>query len=370
MMDKPIRVLQVLSILNQGGAENMVMNLYRAIDREQIQFDFIVHTNERGAFDDEVESLGATIYHAPNYTGTNHFQYIRWWKNFLDSHPEYKILHSHIRGYASIYIPIAKKHGLKTIIHSHSTSNGKGFSAFVKKILQYPLRYQADYLFACSKEAGEWLFGKIAVEKDNFKVIRNGIDCDRFQFNEKNREQIRKEYGIEDNFVIGHVGRHTSAKNPIFLLEIFAEVYKKNPTARLLQIGQGEMTEQMKEKCCEHGVQNAVIFAGAHNDVEKYYSAMDVFLFPSLWEGLPVTLVEAQVNELPCVISDVITREVVINETLVACVSLGNDAKMWSKEVLKLQNCKSNRTTASVVKIQTFDVKNVAEDLTLFYKNC
>lgn len=367
-MDKPIRVLQVLSILNQGGAENMVMNLYREIDRSQVQFDFIVHTNEQGAFDAEVESLGGAIYHAPRYTGFNHFQYVRWWKKFLTEHSEYRILHSHIRSYASIYIPIAKKHGLKTIIHSHSTSNGKGFAAVVKKLLQYRLRYQADYFFACSKEAGKWLFGEKVVEKNNFKVICNGINCDRFRYNEADRLLIRKEYGIENNFVIGHVGRHTVAKNPIFLIEVFAEIYKCNKNARFLQVGQGEVNEQMKQKCCGLGIQDAVIFAGVHNDVEKYYSAMDVFLFPSLWEGLPVTLVEAQANGLMCVVSDVITREVIISDKLFSSVSLKSDVVTWAGVVLNRKNNVVVRSIDEAIVNSGFNIKRAASDLFSFYE--
>ena len=366
-MTKPIRVLQVLSILNQGGAENMVMNLYRAIDREQIQFDFIVHTDERGVFDDEAESLGATIYHAPKYTGTNHFQYVKWWKNFLDSHPEYKILHSHIRSCASIYIPIAKKRGLKTIIHSHSTSNGTGFSSFGKRILQYPLRYQADYLFACSKEAGEWLFGEKVIKKDNFKIIFNGIDCDRFRFDEECRRQIRKEYGIENNFVIGHVGRHTPAKNPIFLLEIFAEVYKKNPTARLLQIGQGEMTEQLKEKCRDLGIEKTVIFAGIQNNVEKYYSAMDVFLFPSTWEGLGIVAVEAQTSGLHCLVSKPVPTLADIKAGLFHSMDLQKSAKEWAITTLSLKNTDRSAEMAKYTRSAGYDINVTAKYLSEFY---
>lgn len=366
-MTKPIRVLQVLSILNQGGAENMIMNLYRAIDRQQIQFDFVVHRNEHGVFDDEVESLGATIYHAPKYAGTNHFQYVKWWKNFLDSHSEYKILHSHIRSYASIYIPIAKKHGLKTIIHSHSTSNGKGFSAFVKKILQYPLRYQADYLFACSEEAGEWLFGKKAVKKDNFKVICNGIDCNRFRFNEENRILIRKKYGIEDNFVVGHIGRHTLSKNPMFMLEIFSEIYKKNNNTRLLQVGQGEMTEQMKQKCRELKIEQAVIFAGVHNDVEKYYSAMDVFLFPSLWEGFGIVLIEAQANGLMVTCSDNIPQKVQISDHFMA-LSLEFGKEKWAEAVLQKKYINRSNSYIDVIK-NNYDISKISIGLEEFYKS-
>lgn len=366
-MTKPIRVLQVLSILNQGGAENMVMNLYRAIDKEKIQFDFIVHTNERGAFDDEAESLGAVIYHAPKYTGTNHFQYVKWWKSFLADHPEYRILHSHIRSCASVYIPIAKKRGLKTIVHSHSTSNGSGFASLVKKVMQFPLRHQADYLFACSKEAGEWLFGKKAVKKDNFKVIYNGIDCERFHFNEQDRVLIREKYGIKDNFVVGNIGRHTLSKNPLFMLEIFSEIYKRDNNARLLQVGQGEMTEQMKQKCHDLDIEQAVIFTGVHNDVEKYYSAMDVFLFPSLWEGLGIVVVEAQTNGMQCVVSNAVPVLADIGAGLFHRMDLQDSVKKWASLVISFS--KSNRLDdkTGFVRSAGYDISDIAKTMEKFY---
>ena len=366
-MYKPIRVIQVMGTLNLGGAENIVMNLYRAINRKQIQFDFVVHTDDHGAFDDEVRLLGGKIYHAPRYMGANHLQYVKWWKNFFSDHPEYKIIHSHIRSCASIYIPIAKKHGLKTIIHSHSTSNGKGFVSLVKKIMQFPLRYQADYLFACSREAGEWLFGKKAIKKDNLKILYNGIDCDRFRFNEENRLSIRKKYGLEENFVVGHIGRHDPPKNPLFMIEVFSEIFKQNNNARLLQVGQGEMTEQMKQKCRDLGIEQAVVFAGAHNDVEKYYSAMDVFLFPSLWEGFGIVLIEAQANGLMVICSDNIPKMAQISNHFKA-ISLECDKEKWAEEILQKKYVDRSSSYIDVIK-NNYDISKISSGLENIYKS-
>ena len=368
-MNGPIRVLLVLATLNQGGAENLVMNLYREIDRDQIQFDIIVHRNERGAFDAEVESLGGRLYHAPQYTGMNYFQYVRWWEMFLSDHPEYRILHSHISSYASLFFPVAKKHGLKTISHSHNTSNGKGFASVAKNLLQFPLRFQADYMFACSMEAGKFVYGEKAVEKENFRFIPNGIDCERFAFSEENRARVRKELGIENNFVVGHVGRHTFQKNPLFLMEIFAELYKRDRSVRLLQIGGGGMTEQMKQKCRELGIADAVIFAGVHADVEKYYSAMDLFLLPSLYEGLAIVLIEAQANGLVCVVADeAIPKAAEVAENLFTRVSLKADAAAWAEELLKRKSGAADRGGDESVANSQFNIKKVASDLTAFYE--
>jgi len=166
----PLRVLHVLGGLERGGAESFVMNLYRNINRKNVQFDFVIHTDSHGVFFDEISALGGRVFHCPKYNGKNHFVYAKWWKTFFDTHSEYKIIHSHVRSTASIYLKIAKDKGLKTISHSHSTSSGTGLSSVVKNVLQYPLRYIADYLFACSKESGEWLFGKKAIKGSFFPL--------------------------------------------------------------------------------------------------------------------------------------------------------------------------------------------------------
>ena len=277
-----IRVLHMIGSFEIGGSQMMVLNLYKAINREKIQFDFILDHAEAVALVPEVKALGARIYILPQFKGHNFFEVCKAWDDFFVKHPEYRILHSHVRSYASLYIPIAQRHGLKTIIHSHNTSNGKGVVSGIKKIMQYPLRYQADYFFACSEEAGKWLFGKQVLKTDCFRIISNGIDCERFRFNKLYRDSIRKEVGITNNFVIGHVGRHTTQKNPLFLIEVFAEIYRKDRNVRLLQVGQGEMTDQIKKKCQKLGIEDVVIFVGARKDIEKYYSAMDIFLFPRM----------------------------------------------------------------------------------------
>lgn len=221
----PIRVLQVLGGLEAGGAESFVMNLYRKIDKRNVQFDFVKHITHKGVFEDEIHQMGGKIYQCPQYTGKNHFAYCKWWDDFFEEHPEYHMIHGHVRSTAAIYLKIAKKHDLVTIAHSHSTSNGSGVSAMVKDLMQLPIRNTADYLFACSDRAGEWLFGKKATKMPNYQMIPNGIDLSRFAFDEKKRFQMRKELFIDETaLVLGHVGRMTEPKNHKFLLQLFAKV--------------------------------------------------------------------------------------------------------------------------------------------------
>lgn len=368
MLIEPIRVLMVIGCMGLGGAEAMIMNLYRSIDRSKVQFDFLVHKGVKGAYEGEIEGLGGKIYRIDKYKVSNYFSYVRQLKEHFKAHPEHKIVHCHIGSAAAVCLRTAKKFGAYTIAHSHNTKDTSGsFHSVLWRINSFPTRYVADYFFACSKDAAKDRFGKKVASSDRCRVIYNGIDCDRFTFSEGYRNDIRKEYGIENNFVVGHVGRHTIQKNPLFLLEVFAEVYKADPTVRLLQVGQGELTEQMKQKCSELGIQGAVIFSGAHLDVEKYYSAMDVFLFPSLWEGLGMVAVEAQTNGLHVISSDTVPPLADIGANLFHVMSLKQSAKDWAREILKYNGTIRNNSAVNIAKSSGYDVNMSAEYLKEFY---
>ena len=367
MNTKPIRVLQVLGGLEAGGAESFVMNLYRAIDKEKVQFDFVKHIEHKGVFEDEITKMGGKIYRGPKYTGKNHFAYCRWWNDFFAEHPEYHVIHGHVRSTASIYLKIAQKYGLVTIAHSHSTSNGSGVSAIVKNIMQLPIRHTADYLFACSDKAGKWLYGEKATKQPNYRMIPNGVDLKRFAFHEEKRHQMRNQLKItEDTFVVGHIGRITVPKNHQFLVELFAAYHKENPKSRLLLVGDGELFEAVQQQCTQLGIREAVIMVGSKTNTEDYYQAMDIFVFPSLWEGLPVSVVEAQANGLICLLSDVITRDVDLTDQ-VKYLSL-NEKSRWINEIARA--CPKPRTAASpenMKKLQPFDASVVAKQLQDFY---
>ena len=360
-----LQIVQVLGRMDRGGAETMVMNLYRQVDKSKIQFVFVVHTNDRCSYDEEIENLGGKIYHVPRYKGKNHFIYKKWWKDFFVGHPQYKILHSHIRSTASIYLPIAKKNGVTTIVHSHSTSNGKGISAVVKKVMQYPIRYQADYFFGCSQIGGEWLFGKRIVKGSRYYTLQNAINIDNYDVNSITRNKIRKQFGVEEKVLFGHVGRLHEAKNHMFLLELFAVISQENPNSMLMIIGDGELKEQIERKIKELHLESKILLLGARSDVPELLSAMDVFLFPSKWEGLPISVVEAQAAGLPCFISDKVTKEVGISE-LVHYLPIDKGYEIWIKEIqkadLKRKNVKLRIGKAG------FDIKETSNWLTSFYR--
>ncbi|MHC5269462.1 glycosyltransferase family 1 protein [Enterococcus sp. LJL98] len=341
-MSEPIRILHVFGEMNRGGAETMIMNIYRNIDRSKIQFDFVVHTDEECAFDKEIEELGGTIYRVPRYTGKNHGKYKKAWLNFFEINSNHQIIHGHIRSTAAIYLKIAKKYRLKTIIHSHSTASGTGFSAMVKDLYQYPIRFIAENFLACSTDAGRWLFGKKKIEQCQFCIIRNAIESDKFRYNESLRDYMRKEFQIDNKFVIGHVGRFVHAKNHTFLIEIFKEISDINSSAVLLLVGEGEEKKNIEKKVRDLGLTSRVIFTGVRDDIPNILQALDVFLFPSLFEGLGLAVIEAQASGLPSIISDNIPLEVEITN-LVKFISLKAEKTAWAKEVLAFDNYHKDR---------------------------
>lgn len=365
---EPIRVLHNIASLHFGGSQAFVMNIYNNIDREKVQFDFIVTPEERKDLYEQVEQMGGRVFVCPKYTGKNHFAYCTWWDSFFNEHPEYHVMHGHVRSTAAIYLRIAKKHGLVTIAHSHSTSNGNGISAIVKDMLQLPIRRTADYLFACSDKAGKWLYGEKATKQPNYRMIPNGVDLKRFAFCEEKRQQMRQKLGIaEDTFVLGHIGRITVPKNHQFLVELFAEYHEETPNSKLLLVGDGELFETVQRQCTQLGISDAVIMVGSKTNTEDYYQAMDVFVFPSLWEGLPVSVVEAQANGLKCLLSDVITHDVDLTDQI-KYLAL-NEKKLWLEEFVATQ--KKGRAAATIenqMKLQPFDAVVVAKKLQNFYR--
>lgn len=361
-----IRILHAFGGLDMGGAETMIMNIYRNIDREKIQFDFVTHSGRNQAYVSEIEQLGGKIYFFPKIRIYNLPLLINEWKAFFEKHKEYKILHSHVRSYASIYIPIAKKYGLKTIIHSHSTSNGKGMKSFVKAILQYPLRYEADYFMGCSKEAGEWLFGKRIVKSDRYFTIKNAIDTRRYSFDRVQRSILRNQFGIDESVkVFMHVGRLHEAKNHIFLLHVFAMLIKEIPNSMLLLVGDGELLSEIEKQIEQLNLKSYVKMLGARTDIPDILNAADVFLFPSKWEGLPVTVVEAQASGLPCFVSDKITKEVAISE-LVKFLPIYKGTQVWIDAIKETDLTRKNVIDKIIQ--AGFDIKKSVEWLTKFYE--
>ena len=366
-IDGPIRILQVIGFMDQGGAEAMIMNLYRKINREKVQFDFVEFENDGAFFDEEILKLGGKIYHCPWFSGKNFFKYKKWWKVFFDLHKEYRLVHGHVGRTAAIYLGEAKKHNLITIAHSHNTFE-RGPMRILYKTYSFPTRYVADYFFMCSKQAGIDRFGRKTVTRnDRAFLIPNAIDTEKFQYDLNSRTRKRNELSVSDEtLLIGHVGRFVDQKNHFFLIDIFSEIVKMHPSSKLLLVGKGELRLRVEEKIAELGLKDKVILTGAQRNVDELMDAMDVMVFPSKYEGLPVTLVEAQCNGLPCVISDKIPEDSIQIKDLVVVRCLTDNSSDWARAAL---SCKiSDRSKcADIIKETAFNINNSAKWMEEFY---
>lgn len=368
-MTKPIHVLHVLGGVGLGGAESRIMDLYRQMDREEIQFDFLVHASAARKpefYDEEIQNLGGHIYVLPKFRVYNYFAYKKAVRAFFAAHREFRVVQGHMTSTAGIYLPIAKKAGVPVVAaHARNAGVVKGLKGLATRFFRRGLAKKADHCFACSALAGQDVFGEAAMKAGQVKVIYNAIDVGRFTYNEKVRRQVRAQLGIDTGLVLGHVGRFQYQKNHPYLLEVFAAVCKKQPDARLLLLGEGEDRPAMEEKCRRLGIADKVHFLGNRKDAERFYQAMDLFLLPSFFEGLPGVLVEAQAAGLRCFVSDTVTREAKATD-LVTYLSIGEPPVRWAEEILK-QADYTRRDTAQELRRAGFDVRAQAQGYRQFY---
>lgn len=372
-MGQPVRILHILGNTQLGGAESRIMDLYRHMDRSVVQFDFVVHSKEEGYFNEEIRKLGGRIFRVPRFRVLNYFSYCRAWKKLLQEHrdadgrSEFHMIQGHMTSTAAIYLPIARKCGIETTIaHARSAGVDKGLKGILTRFLRRNLSKKADYLFTCSELAGISVFGKKAVEQGRTRFLPNAIDCQKFAPDPLVREKIRRELGIENCYVIGHVGRFHYAKNHEYLLRVFAELVKrKTKDYVLLLLGEGSGMEDIRILSRELGIGDKVYFLGNKSNVNDYYQAMDYFVYPSRFEGMPGTIVEAQTAGLRCLMSDTICKEVIATE-LVTTRSIREDPGLWADEIEQhLQYQRSSRVDE--MKELGFDVHGQAVLMTDFY---
>lgn len=361
-MSEPIRVLQVVTYMGRGGLETMLMNYYRNIDRDKVQFDFLTHRDERWDYDDEIESLGGKIYHLPKLNPFSK-SYLNALDKFFKEHKEYQIVHCHQDCLSGVVLKVAKKNGVRfTIAHSHNANQDKNLKYLIKLFEKRKVAKYADKLFACGDEAGRWMFNT-----DNFEVLNNAIDTDLYTYNKEKADKVKKEFDIENKFVVGHVGRFNPQKNHEFLIDVFNEVQKIKEDSVLMLVGDGDLRLEIEQKVRGLGIENKVIFTGVRSDVNDLMQGMDVFLFPSLYEGLPVTMVEAQASGLKCIISDKVPLECKMTENVLV-VKLEESPQKWAEEVLKYEKYERKNTKEEIVKAN-FDIKANAKCLQEFYLN-
>jgi glycosyltransferase involved in cell wall biosynthesis len=377
---KSIRVLQVLTIMNLGGAETMIMNYYRHLDRSKVQFDFLLHRKERGFFDDEIESLGGKIYRMSPINLKNYFVYKKKLKLFFDEHPEYSIVHSHLNALSSIILSVAKNKNIPyRIAHSHLAveslvitkilKKNTDIKATIKDSIQSLVRGKvskvATHYFACGEKAGNWLFGK--KNKAKITIINNAINASLFTYNTATADKIKEEFGLNNKKVIGHVGRFNEQKNHFLLIKIFNEICRKDESCVLLLIGNGNLKDKIKEEAKRLNIDKKIYFLGLRDNIPELLQAFDLFLFPSLYEGLPVTLIEAQASGLKIVTSSTVTKEVDMTG-LITYIDLEKPASYWAESVLYNINY-NRRNTLDQIREGGYDIHENAKKLQGFYLN-
>ena len=357
---KPIRILHVVTYMGRGGLETMLMNYYRQIDRSKVQFDFLVHRDFEADYDDEILKLGGKIYHMPRLNPWD-YHYLKKLDEFFQQHKEYKIVHSHLDCMAGIPLKYAKKHGVSVrIAHAHNKSQDKDFKYPLKLWMKRLIPKYATTLFACGTEAGKWMFNGL-----KFNILNNAIDTKKYRYSEEIRADYRKKMEVEDNLVIGHVGRFYPQKNHEFLIRIFDKLKEEKPNVKLLLVGDGVGREKIEDLVTERKLREDVKFLGMRDDVQNILQAMDVFVFPSLYEGLPVTLIETQSAGLPCIIPDQVPLECKMSD-LVYVKSLQESESAWVDEILKLSDYKRTDTTPLVIQ-SGYDIRKNAEKLQKYY---
>lgn len=346
------RMLHIVGGMYPGGLENFIMNIYRNLDREQVQFDIIVHKFQEGDYRNEIEKMGGKIYLAPRKAGNplKNFMAIR--KIVKENGYEIVIRHSDNAFPVVDMVAAAFGGAKKRIYQSHSSDSSH-------KLLHYFFRMWMGFAvtdrFACSENAGKWMY-----KNRKFKVIKNAIDVERFRYRKEVRERIRQEWDMQDKRVYCHVGIYMPVKNHAFLINTFACLLKEQPEARLLLIGEGDLRPDMEKQIEKLGLQGNVILTGIRSDVAELLQMGDVFMFPSIYEGLPLSVIEAQTAGLPCLISDVITDEVMVTD-LVTKMPLSAGEEAWAKKALALSEPKERKDYGMQVTEAGYNVQQLAK---------
>ena len=359
-MCEPIRILHVVTYMGRGGLESMLMNYYRNIDRNKVQFDFLVHRDFKADYDDEILSLGGKIHHISRLVPWSS-KYKSELKTFFKTHPEYKVVHVHQDCLSAVALKCAEECGIPVrIAHAHSSSAVKNFKYPIKLHYMKKIHKYATDLFACGKKAGDWMFTGHA-----YTIVKNAIDLDKYKPSSEIAKEIKKQLHIENKYVVGHVGRFREEKNHNFLIDVFSELKKLNSDTVLLLVGDGEKQDEIKQKVRELELEKDVIFTGARSDVNLLMQAMDVFVFPSFYEGLGMVFIEAQASGLPCVISNNVPDESILIPQLVNKKSLSDSAESWAKDLLVKKN--KNEINAKILSSSGYDIKKEAKKLENFY---
>ena len=359
-----LRVLHSVSNMARAGIETMLMNYYREMDRSRIQFDFLANKPAPGEYDAEISSMGGRVFVSPGLNPLHFPRYRRYVADLLRDNPDIRIVHAHNEAMGYYALKSAKDAGMRVrIAHAHNTQIIHDYKYPLKLVCKQLLPGAATDYWSCGRDAGIYYYGEKRWNASGF-ILRNAIDVTRFGFRQEARERKRQQHGLQDCFVIGHVGRFNVQKNHSRLLDIFAEIDQKVPEARLVLVGTGELEQAVKEKASAIGIQDKTLIPGQTADVSDWYQAMDCFVLPSLFEGLPVVGIEAQAAGLPCVFSDRVTDEVLLSPEA-RRVSLQADNAEWAAEIMTaMRRPDADRTQGmDIVRRAGYDIHTEARKL-------
>lgn len=362
-----IRVLQSVSNMDRAGIETMLMNYYRHIDRSQVQFDFIVNKPKPGDYDEEIRSMGGRIFYSPGLNPLHYPQYLRFVQDIVAQDDRIRIVHAHNEAMGLYALNGAKHAGIQVrIAHAHNTRIIRDYKWPLKMLCKQLLPGAATDLWGCGRDAGIYFFGEKNWEARG-RVIPNAVETEKFRFDPAVRAQMRARYGLGERTVLGHVGRFNVQKNHARLLEIFACYLRRDPEAVLVLIGTGELEQEIKDKAQQLGISQSVRFAGLQSNVGDWYQMMDLFVMPSLFEGLPVVGVEAQASGLGCLFSDAVPDEVLLSENAV-CYPLAASDEQWAERIACMVHRPVDRTQgADIVREAGYDIQVAAQRLQQLY---
>lgn len=363
-----IRILHSVSYMSRGGIETMLMNYYRKIDRTKVQFDFLCNSSLGGDYDEEILSMGGRIFRSPGFSPLKRGAYKRFLKTLFDEHPEYKIVEAHNGPLGRYAMKAAKDNGIPVrIYHAHGADLPFNLKWPIKYYCMKMLKYSMNEHFVCSEKAGRFYMGDKIMDEGNYHFIPNAIAVENFVYNEVIRNELRQKYGIADKKVVGHIGRISLQKNHPFILKVFAKLHSQEPDSYLVLVGGGEWEAKIKSQIRELGIEDAVIMTGVIPNPQDWYQAFDLFFMPSLWEGLPVTGVEAQAADLPCLFSDAVTQEVKLSDKA-QFKSLKEPVEKWANKLSEiLSNLPKRKDNTELITGKHYNIDTEAERLQNLY---
>lgn len=363
-----IRILHSVSYMSRGGIETMLMNYYRHMDRDKVQFDFLCHSYNKGAYDEEIERLGGRIYRTPGLNPLKIAKYLKYMKDLFATHPEYRILESHNGPFGVYPLFAAKKYNIPIrIYHAH----GAGIEYDIKYPLKFTckslLKYNMNRHFICGIKAGYFYMGKKVMETGNYKFIPNAIDLDKFIYNEEVRNMLRSKYGLEGKLVVGHVGRISYEKNHRHLIKVFAKALESNPNLHLVLLGDGALAGEVKAQIKQLNIEKSVLMLGVVPNTNEWYQVFDLFVLPSIREGLPVVGIEAQAADLPCIFSTAVTDEVALSQKA-TFIDLKESDDVWAGKINEIINRKESRNNNyNLLTEKNYNIKTEAKKLQELY---